>query len=190
MNFIFYLLLTLLVRPCSTNKNGLGQFQGLCLVAFVYVISCQGVVQLGGPAPRFVRGGPAKVGACKSILFTDSSCVVKIKNTWLVLQSRFIFYHFAAMLYAVVKCHNQLLTGRCFITHCTLLTMTHIVYMNIDKFLYHSHYSYYVICKLLDQIRPWPCLIDQILDLNQPRQHKTNIRQTRYSYSSSFLQIC
>ena len=28
---------------------------------------------------RCVGGGPAKVGACVSILFTESSCVVKIK---------------------------------------------------------------------------------------------------------------
>ena len=34
------------------------------------IFGCQGVVQLGGPAAGFARGGPAKVGACKSNLFT------------------------------------------------------------------------------------------------------------------------
>ena len=33
------------------------------------IVGCQGVVQLGVLAPRFVRGGPAKVGACKSIMY-------------------------------------------------------------------------------------------------------------------------
>ena len=36
---------------------------------------------LGDPAPRFVRWGPAKVGAYKSILLTESSYVVKIRTT-------------------------------------------------------------------------------------------------------------
>ena len=43
-----------------------------------YTVGCQGVVELGVPAPRFVRGGHAKVGACKSILFTESFHMVKI----------------------------------------------------------------------------------------------------------------
>ena len=45
-----------------------------------YIVNCQGEVQLGGSAPGFAQGGPAKVGACKSILFTDSSRVVEIKE--------------------------------------------------------------------------------------------------------------
>ena len=32
---------------------------------------------------------PAKVGDCKSILFPENSCVVEIKNTWLILLSHF-----------------------------------------------------------------------------------------------------
>ena len=32
------------------------------------------------PAPRFVQRCPAKVGACKSVLFTESSRVVKISQ--------------------------------------------------------------------------------------------------------------
>ena len=46
-----------------------------------YTVGCPGVAQLGVPTPGFVRGGLAKAGACKSILFTKSSCVVKINNT-------------------------------------------------------------------------------------------------------------
>ena len=46
----------------------------------VTYIGCEGEgeVQLGVPAPRFIWGGTAKVGACKSTLFTKSSSVVKI----------------------------------------------------------------------------------------------------------------
>ena len=39
-------------------------------------MGCRGVAQLGGPAPGFAQRGPAKVGACKSILFTESSRVI------------------------------------------------------------------------------------------------------------------
>ena len=35
-----------------------------------YIVGCQGVAELRVPAHRFVQMGPAKVGACKSILFT------------------------------------------------------------------------------------------------------------------------
>ena len=49
------------------------------------IVGCQSVVQLGGPGPWYNWGGPAKVGACKSFLFTESSLVAKIKNTWLIL---------------------------------------------------------------------------------------------------------
>ena len=48
------------------------------IIYITCIVSCQGVVQLGVPTSRFVRGGPIKVGAPKSILFTESSCVVKI----------------------------------------------------------------------------------------------------------------
>ena len=34
------------------------------------------LVQLGVPASGFVRGGLAKEGACKSVLLTESSCLV------------------------------------------------------------------------------------------------------------------
>ena len=51
------------------------------------------VVQLGGPGPWYNWGGPAKVGACKSFLFTESSLVVKIKNTWLFLLSHYKILH-------------------------------------------------------------------------------------------------
>ena len=43
------------------------------------IVSCQGVVQLGGPDAWYNWGGPAKVGAHMSFLFTGSSLVVKIK---------------------------------------------------------------------------------------------------------------
>ena len=39
------------------------------------------VVQLGDPYPWYIQGGPAKVGASMSFLFTKGSLVVKIKNT-------------------------------------------------------------------------------------------------------------
>ena len=45
---------------------------------FDTIVGCWGVVQLGVPAPWFVRGGPTKVWVCKSILFTESSSVVEI----------------------------------------------------------------------------------------------------------------
>ena len=43
----------------------------------------------GGPDPWYNMGGPAKRVACKSSLFTESSLVVKIKNTWLILLSNY-----------------------------------------------------------------------------------------------------
>ena len=46
-------------------------------VATSCIVSCQVVVQLGIPAPRVARGGPAKVDACKSIIFTKNSLFVK-----------------------------------------------------------------------------------------------------------------
>ena len=46
-----------------------------------YIVKCQGVVQLGVPAPMFVGGGPPKVEACTSFLHTESSLVFKIKKT-------------------------------------------------------------------------------------------------------------
>ena len=49
-----------------------------------YLVSCQGVARLGVLGPGFARGGPTKVGACKSILFTESYSVVEIKNTWMI----------------------------------------------------------------------------------------------------------
>ena len=56
-------------------------------VHYSFIVHRQGVVQLGGPDPW---GGPAKEGSHKSFLFTDSSLVVKIKNTWLILLSHLI----------------------------------------------------------------------------------------------------
>ena len=50
------------------------------------MVGSRGVVQLGGPDPQYNWAGPAKLGAHKSFLFTESSCVAKIKNTWLILQ--------------------------------------------------------------------------------------------------------
>ena len=44
----------------------------------IFIVSCRGVVQLGGPDPWDNQVGPAKVGAGKSFLFTKGSCVVKI----------------------------------------------------------------------------------------------------------------
>ena len=35
----------------------------------LFIVRCQGVVQLGVPAPRFVRGGLVRVGFCMSTLF-------------------------------------------------------------------------------------------------------------------------
>ena len=59
--------------------------KNICLY-IVYIKSVVwGVVQLGVRAPRFVQRGPANVGAFKSILFAESSSVVKIKNTLWIL---------------------------------------------------------------------------------------------------------
>ena len=52
-----------------------------------YLVGRSGVIQLGCPDPWNNQGGLAKVGACRSFLFTQSSLVVKIKNTWLILLS-------------------------------------------------------------------------------------------------------
>ena len=41
------------------------------MISHIYMVGCQGVVQLGGPGPRYNHGGPAKVVARKSLLFTD-----------------------------------------------------------------------------------------------------------------------
>ena len=40
-----------------------------------------------GPDPCYNQVGPTKAGASKSFLLTDSSGVLKIKNTWLSLLS-------------------------------------------------------------------------------------------------------
>ena len=49
------------------------------------LVGCQGVEQLGGQDSWCNWGGTAKVGARKSLLFLESSLVVKIKNTWTFL---------------------------------------------------------------------------------------------------------
>ena len=50
----------------------------------------QGAVQLGGPDPWYDLGVAAKVWS-QSFLLTESSLVVKIKNTQLVLLSQLIW---------------------------------------------------------------------------------------------------
>ena len=52
------------------------QFQG-CLV----------VIQQGGPDTWYNWGGPAKVGARKSFLFTESSVVVKKNEHYRTVES-------------------------------------------------------------------------------------------------------
>ena len=47
------------------------------------IVGCRSVVQLGGPDPWYNQGGPAKVGARKSFLSTESFLVVKIKGSLL-----------------------------------------------------------------------------------------------------------
>ena len=39
----------------------------------IFLVSCRGVVQLGGPDPWDNQVGPAKVGAGKSFLFTKGN---------------------------------------------------------------------------------------------------------------------
>ena len=51
----------------------------------------QWVEQLGGPDPWYDRGGPTKVRARKSFLFTEGSPVGNINNTWVILASHFKF---------------------------------------------------------------------------------------------------
>ena len=41
-----------------------------------YIVSCRGVLKLEGPDPWYDRGGPAKVEAGKSFLFTESYVLV------------------------------------------------------------------------------------------------------------------
>ena len=47
-------------------------------ISMVNLVGCQGVIQQGGPGPWYNQGGPAKVVAHKSFLFTESFLVVKI----------------------------------------------------------------------------------------------------------------
>ena len=56
-------------------------------------VDCRGGVQLGGSSTGLFCVGPTKVKACKSFSFTESSLVLKIKNTfgWLLL-SHYIWY--------------------------------------------------------------------------------------------------
>ena len=44
-------------------------------VSFTFLVGCQGAVQLGVLAPRFVRGGPAKIGGCKPSLRTTKVAI-------------------------------------------------------------------------------------------------------------------
>ena len=61
-----------------------------CCSYFSYKVICRAVVYLGGPDPWYNWGGPSKVGARKSFLFTGSSLVVQIENTRLLLFSHYI----------------------------------------------------------------------------------------------------
>ena len=36
----------------------------------IYIVSCRGVVKPGGADPWYNQGGPIKVGACKSFLYS------------------------------------------------------------------------------------------------------------------------
>ena len=66
-------------------KTGKFRTKYLKLIAFLEIfvffivveciIGCQGVVPLGGPDPWYNLGGPTKVEACKSFLFTESFLV-------------------------------------------------------------------------------------------------------------------
>ena len=57
---------------CVDTRSGLRRH----LKSKLSIVGCQGVVQLGGLDPGFAQGGPTKVGACKSIQFTESAHVV------------------------------------------------------------------------------------------------------------------
>ena len=57
-----------------------------------------------GSGTGLVTVGPAKVKACKSILFTEGTPEVEIKNTWLTKLTLFILSHFAWLLYEVANC--------------------------------------------------------------------------------------
>ena len=57
--------------------KGFSQF----LNELLYIVRCQGRVQLGGPDPWYRRVGPAKVGARKSFLFTETFGVSDLKGT-------------------------------------------------------------------------------------------------------------
>ena len=46
------------------------------------MVSCQGVVQLGGPSSGFSLVSPTKAEARKSFLFTENNSLVL--NTWLM----------------------------------------------------------------------------------------------------------
>ena len=65
--------------------------KGKIETSLLCTVICQGVVQLGSLAPRFARGGPTKVGACKSFLFTESSHVVEYYTS--LLKATLLFHN-------------------------------------------------------------------------------------------------
>ena len=60
-----------------------------------------------GSDTGLVTVGSAKVKACKSVLFTDDSPEVKIKNTKLMKLTRFILSYFDWLLFTVAKYSNS-----------------------------------------------------------------------------------
>ena len=59
---------------------GFSQF----LNELLYIISCQGKVQLGGPDPWYRQVGPAKVEAHKYFLFTEHSGLYQKWKLWCI----------------------------------------------------------------------------------------------------------
>ena len=57
-------------------------------------VGCQGEIQLGGPDPWSARGGPGKVEAGKSILFTDSSHVEQLVDFCCHTNERWVKQNF------------------------------------------------------------------------------------------------
>ena len=77
--FIFFVkhIIIFLIWVCHRPLLCTRHHTRLYYIVLLYKVGCQGVVQLGVPAPWLVWGGTAKVGACESLFpspFSISWC--------------------------------------------------------------------------------------------------------------------
>ena len=91
--------------PSSTVANQCILLYSYFKLFYLSVNSCidKRLNSARGSGTGLVTVGPAKVKACKSVLFTEVAHDVEIKTTWLMKLTHFIWSHFAWLLYAVAK---------------------------------------------------------------------------------------